>query len=249
MVAFFGGSATGSGTRSTQCTLPGAVIAFGLYSSLRPHDSLGGQSWAAPSESLEGDYDRSRHDHFPEKTIDSGDFLHTPQAGICTILWIFSHCVTPQFSLDIWGLQHLLWWTCNNWSSGTQIVCSKITHIFQPSGCPCHSALSMLSRFWHHRHAIRVKHRVPSVTLMGLSSFLAVAGSPSPPRFRRTLSCVCTLEAPDDSAFDGNAFFSVSCRDGVSFFSLNMFRADLFFRCGCERCYHCLRSCGSCHHL
>ena len=33
----------------------------------------------------------------------------------------------------------------------------------------------------------------------------------------RTLSCVRKPEAPDDSAFDGNAIFSVSCQDGCSF--------------------------------
>ena len=28
-----------------------------------------------------------------------------------------------------------------------------------------------------------------------------------------------------------------------------MLQTDFFSRCGCESCYHCLRSCASCHHL
>ena len=37
----------------------------------------------------------------------------------------------------------------------------------------------------------------------------------------RTLSCGRKPEAPDDSAFDGNAIFSVSCQDGGSFPSVS----------------------------
>ena len=104
------------------------------------------------------------------------------------------------------------------------------------------------ARFGHHRHATRVKHRIPSETLMGKfrGKVSAVAGPPSHPL--RTLFCVryrhrlvsrilvcgsgyvvvdagpehlkgltCGPEAPDDSVFDGNAIFSVTCRDGGSF--------------------------------
>ena len=66
MIAFFGAedTATNSWALRAQYTLPGDVIAFGLYSSLRPHDSLGGQSCAGTSEFPEGDYDRTQHDRF-----------------------------------------------------------------------------------------------------------------------------------------------------------------------------------------
>ena len=66
----------------------------------------------------------------------------------------------------------------------------------------------------------------------------------------RTLSCVRKPEGPDDSALSGNAIFSVSCQGWRLFHQcFNMFRADLLFRCGCERCYRCIQFCGSCYHL
>ena len=61
----------------------------------------------------------------------------------------------------------------------------------------------------------------------------------------RTPSCVRKPEARDDSAFDGNAIFSQL--SGWQCF--NMSRADLLFRCVCERCYSCIEFFGSCYHL
>ena len=51
---------------------------------------LAGSPARAPSESPESYCDRTQHDHFPGKTIDTGDFLlRTAQAGIC----VCSHTV------------------------------------------------------------------------------------------------------------------------------------------------------------
>ena len=43
--------------------------------------------------------------------------------------------------------------------------------------------------------------------------------------------------------------FPVSSSTALCPLCFFLFRAHLFFHCGCERCYHCLQSCGSCHHF
>ena len=109
-------------------------------------------------------------------TVPGGFYWTVPRDSWCSFPLVFLHreqwselrlCSVTTESQAEWILYLCL--TVSQCSSREVVsdVVALILHFIQPLGCTRHWVLSMCSRFWNHRHATRVKHRIPSETLMG----------------------------------------------------------------------------------